>query len=262
MIEKARTDQQQLVAEILEPTKAIKVSKAKKPMSKKTAPKKPMSKKQTDKKNISVNEETTIQNGVDGEKIWKAVEDLRTLVINMSKDKSCNHNKERLESESKTNETINASKGKQLITDHFSSSEASHQKTKDKENKRFKTDYFKPVNRTVNYANTKEQAKEFVDLKNRLERLERDNDNLKKQLQEITEENNALRKQKSSEIIQEPTQNDRCEKKSDEPRKMENSGQSKDVVRDQGNVQNKTLVIICRRTHGRGTNRLDDVQKE
>ena len=39
-----------------------------------------------DKKNVSVNEEITVQNGVDVEKIWKTVEELRTLVINMSKE--------------------------------------------------------------------------------------------------------------------------------------------------------------------------------
>ena len=46
----------------------------------KTTPKKPLWKEQTDKKNVSVDEEFTIQNGVDVQKIWKVVEDLQTLV--------------------------------------------------------------------------------------------------------------------------------------------------------------------------------------
>ena len=105
-----------------------------------------------------MNEETTVQNDVDIEKIWKAVEDLQALVISMNKDKSCSHNNksshnnESSESDSRTNEMINAvkaSKGKQLITDYFSSPETSHQKAKDKENNQFITDSFKPVNRTV-----------------------------------------------------------------------------------------------------------------
>ena len=79
-----------------------------------------------------------------------------------------------MESDSRTNKAINevkAFKGKQLITDYFSCPETSHQKTKDKENMQFITDYFKPVNRIINYTITKEQAKEFVDLKNRLEKF-------------------------------------------------------------------------------------------
>ena len=35
---------------------------------------------------------------------------------------------------------------------------------------------------------------------------------------------------------------------------MENSGQSKDVVRDQGNVQNKPLIIIAGDSMGKGPN--------
>ena len=54
----------------------------------------------------------------------------------MSKDKSCSHNKESLESDStEMINTVMASIGKQLNTNYFSSPETSHQRTKDKENK-------------------------------------------------------------------------------------------------------------------------------